>query len=73
VGLSDPHWGQRVAAAVAVRPSQQITAAALIAFCESRLARYKLPREIRFVAEVPRNAGGKLLRHVVRDSWPPES
>lgn len=69
VGLPDPHWGQRVAAAVALRPGQQITADALIAFCGSRLARYKLPREIRFVAEVPRNAGGKLLRHAVRDAW----
>lgn len=69
VGLPDAHWGQRVAAAVVVRPGQQLSAEELLRFCEARLARYKLPRELRFVAELPRNAAGKVLRHALRDAW----
>ena len=38
-----------------------------MAFCEERLARYKLPKSIHFIAELPRNAAGKVLRRELRD------
>jgi acyl-CoA synthetase (AMP-forming)/AMP-acid ligase II len=42
---------------------------ALIAFCAERLARYKVPGRIISPESLPRNAAGKLLRRVLRDTW----
>jgi acyl-coenzyme A synthetase/AMP-(fatty) acid ligase len=39
----------------------------LIAFCRERLAAFKVPSRVDFAAELPRNASGKLLRHVLRE------
>ena len=69
IGLSDPHWGQRVAAVVVLLPRAAVTAEELIDFCRTRLAGYKVPVEIRFRPELPRNAAGKLMRHALREGW----
>ena len=45
-------------------------AAALQAFCAERLAAYKRPAQIRFLAALPRSATGKLQRARLRDLWP---
>ncbi len=63
VGGPDPQWGQ-VPLAFIVRRSP-VTEADLRAFCGERLARYKTPAEFHFVAELPRNASGKLLRRAL--------
>ena len=65
VGIADPEWGQRVAAAVVVRPGACLTEERLIAFCRQRLAGYKLPRVLRFVESLPRTASGKVDRGAV--------
>ena len=62
IGLPDAEWGQTVGAVVALEPGSAATAAELIAFCRQRLAGYKVPRRIEFRQQLPRNAGGKLLR-----------
>jgi O-succinylbenzoic acid--CoA ligase len=70
VGVSDETWGQRVVAVVRLGESagSPPDTAALEAFCRSRLAGYKVPREIRLIAEpLPRTASGKLRRTAVRD------
>ena len=60
VGLPDPRWGERVAAVVQpVAGSEAPTLAALDAHCRSVLAGYKVPRTLRVVEEVRRNAAGK--------------
>jgi len=65
-GMPDPLWGQAVAGAVVLRPGAEVDAAALQAFCAVRLARYKVPRRVWFVAELPRSMGGKVLRRELR-------
>jgi O-succinylbenzoic acid--CoA ligase len=65
VGIADPEWGQRVAAAVVVRPGARLTEEELIAFCRQRLAGYKQPRLLRFVKGLPRTASGKVDRAAV--------
>ncbi len=66
VGVDDADWGQRAAAAVALKPEHQISAEALIAFARARIAGYKIPREIRIVDALPRTASGKIKRGDVR-------
>jgi malonyl-CoA/methylmalonyl-CoA synthetase len=70
-GLPDPVYGEQVAAAVVTRPSSPVPAEELIDFCRDQLASYKKPRTIRFVDQLPRNALGKVQKHVLREEWRP--
>lgn len=68
VGLPDPEWGQRVAAAVLLRSDNpSITEADLTSHCETHLAGYKMPRVIHILSEFPLSASGKIQRHLVRE------
>lgn len=67
IGLSDVVWGQRVAAAVVLKPEQQMSVAELDAYARTMLAGYKLPREICFVQRLPVLPNGKLDRFAVRE------
>jgi fatty-acyl-CoA synthase len=62
VGVADPRWGEVGVAYVQVREGADLTEAVLRAHLESGLARYKVPKYVEFVAELPRNATGKLRR-----------
>jgi O-succinylbenzoic acid--CoA ligase len=68
-GVPDARWGQTVAAAVVRRPRSGVTEGGLQAHCGERLAPYKVPRYVRFVEALPRNAAGKLLRQALREGW----
>ena len=66
VGLPDEEYGEKVAAAV-VRDDEGLEASKVIDFCRRDLAGFKRPREVVFVDELPRNALGKVQKHLVRD------
>ena len=67
VGAPDDRWGQRVVAYVVTDAA--LTGDELDAHCltSDTLARFKRPREYRFVAELPKSASGKILRRMLRD------
>jgi acyl-CoA synthetase (AMP-forming)/AMP-acid ligase II len=67
-GLPDPHWGERVTAAVVLRPGAAATAAELIAFCRERIAHFKAPKEVRFLDALPRVGSGKITKKALRDA-----
>jgi malonyl-CoA/methylmalonyl-CoA synthetase len=67
VGLPDPEFGERVAAAV-VRDDPALTAEKVVEFCRRDLADFKKPRQVVFVDALPRNALGKVLKHEVKNS-----
>ncbi|MDP7573371.1 MAG: AMP-binding protein, partial [Myxococcota bacterium] len=68
IGLDDPHWGQIVVACV-VRSDDEVDVAALDAHCRaSSLAGYKRPKAYLTVSSLPRNAAGKVLRRLLRDT-----
>jgi fatty-acyl-CoA synthase len=62
VGVPDDQFGQRLRAYVVRRPGATLTAEDVQAVVRSRLARFKVPRDVAFVDELPRNATGKILR-----------
>jgi 2-furoate---CoA ligase len=66
VGAPDERWGQRVVACVVA--DEEVTAESLDAFClaSKTLARFKRPREYRFLPELPKSASGKILRRLLR-------
>jgi len=62
VATPDPKWGETPLAYVELRAGAAASAAELVAHCRALLAGYKVPREIRFIDELPRNAAGKVLK-----------
>jgi long-chain acyl-CoA synthetase len=66
IGRPDPEWGEVVVAFVVAGPGQEPGAYALDRFCLDHLARFKRPKAYRFVAELPKNAYGKVLKTELR-------
>jgi fatty-acyl-CoA synthase len=62
VGVADAEFGQRLRVFVVRAPGAAVTADDLLAHLRARLARYKLPREVLFLDEIPRNPTGKIQR-----------
>ena len=67
IGVPDEHTGEHIKAiVVADPPGESVTSESLLEFCSKNLAPYKTPKEIEIVAEIPRNAAGKVLRRELR-------
>jgi acyl-CoA synthetase (AMP-forming)/AMP-acid ligase II len=62
IGVPDEEFGQRLSAFVVCAPGGKVTESELKDYVKRNLARYKVPREIHFVDELPRNATGKVLK-----------
>ncbi|MGH7526192.1 MAG: acyl-CoA synthetase [Gemmatimonadales bacterium] len=62
VGVVDPEWGERVAAAVELRTGASLDLETLKRWAKERLAPYKIPRALRVVATLPRNVMGKVTK-----------
>jgi fatty-acyl-CoA synthase len=73
VGVADARWGEVGHLFAVALPGGAVTAAALIAFLESRLARYKIPKHVTLLAALPRNGAGKLVKAVLREPMAPGS
>lgn len=70
VGVEDEAFGQRLAAYVVLRDSASVDADALKAHVKAQLAGYKVPRDVEFLPELPRNASGKVLARELGSTAP---
>ena len=69
-GIPDAEWGESVAAAIVPRePEAKLSERELIDFCQDHLARFKRPKVVHIVAELPKNAYGKVLRRELRTAF----
>jgi malonyl-CoA/methylmalonyl-CoA synthetase len=69
VGVADAEWGERVCAAAELRPSAALSLDELQAWAKTRLAPYKVPRALRLVDALPRNAMGKVVKPEVASEF----
>jgi fatty-acyl-CoA synthase len=67
VGLPDAKWGETPVAAIVARSGSSPTADEILEFCSGRLARYKIPRRVFFVSELPLLASGKVFKRALKD------
>jgi len=67
IGKPDERLGEEVVAVVVRRAGSEVSAEEIIAYTRERLAAYKYPREIRFMAELPKGPSGKILKSALRD------
>ncbi|MDH4172934.1 MAG: AMP-binding protein [Betaproteobacteria bacterium] len=68
VGRPDGRWGETVVAAVVLKPGRAMSEAEALALLQGRIARYKHPREVRFLDALPRSALGKVRKEAVREA-----
>jgi long-chain acyl-CoA synthetase len=76
IGVPSEEWGEQVKAVVELHDPDGAGSsleAELIAFCRDRLAHYKCPRDVDFVAELPRSDTGKVYRRRLRDGYRSEA
>ncbi len=66
IGIPDEKWGEVLKAFVVRRPGQDFGAGAVLEFLEPRLARMKMPKQVEFIEQIPRNANGKVLKTTLR-------
>ncbi len=70
VGFPHDKWGETPHAFVVLRDGEQVSEEEIIEFARDRLARFKAPREVTFVGELPKTATGKIQKYVLRSGAP---
>ena len=68
IGVSDPKWGEAVLALIVVK-EDNLTENELRVALRSHLAGFKIPKIFHVVDSLPRNAGGKITKHVLREKY----
>ena len=66
IGVPDSYWVERVHAVVVLKPGSSVTEKELGDFCKQHMARYKAPKSFEFVASLPKNPQGKILKRELR-------
>jgi len=66
VGVPDEKWGERVKAFVVPRPGSRLAVDAVEAFCQGKISPIKIPKDVAFISQLPRNANGKVLKTELR-------
>jgi acyl-CoA synthetase (AMP-forming)/AMP-acid ligase II len=61
-GIPDMEWGESVGAALVLRPGMNLSVDDIVGYCRDRLASYKKPKHVYFLAELPRNTLGKVTK-----------
>ncbi|TIX49930.1 MAG: malonyl-CoA synthase, partial [Mesorhizobium sp.] len=69
IGVAHPDFGEGVTAVVVRKPGSAIGAADVLDAIAGRLARYKHPKQVIFVDELPRNTMGKVQKNVLRETY----
>lgn len=69
IGVPDAKWGEAVKAIVVPAPGATPDQAAIIAWARERIAAYKCPKSVDFIAVLPRNPSGKILRRELREPF----
>ena len=67
VGIPDETWGEKVVAAVTLKPGSNLSKEDIREYCKSRIHRWKTPKQIVFIKDIPKNKMGKVLRNKVKD------
>ncbi len=69
IPVPDERWGEVPKALVSLKPGQAVTEEELISFCRGRLAGYKVPKSVEFIADLPKSGTGKILKRVLREKY----
>jgi fatty-acyl-CoA synthase len=66
-GVADEFFGEEVGASIRLKPGMRAEASEIITFCQARIAKFKVPRHVRFVSAFPLTASGKIQKFKLRE------
>lgn len=69
IGVPDERWGESVKALLVLKEGKKATEEEIIEFCKTKLAGYKVPRSVTFLAELPKSSSGKILKRLIREEY----
>ena len=69
IGAPDEVWQEKVVACVVLNKGVKVTEEELIEHCKEKIARYKAPKEIKFVKKIPMSPQGKILKRKLREQF----
>ena len=69
IGIPDEQWGERVHAAVVLKPGSQTTPDSIVEHCKTLIANYKCPRSVAFLEALPLSGAGKILKTKLREPF----
>jgi long-chain acyl-CoA synthetase len=69
IGVPDARWGEAVKAIVVLKPGMSATEEDIIEFCKRNLARFKKPKSVEFVENLPRTHTGKVQKNLLREQY----
>jgi acyl-CoA synthetase (AMP-forming)/AMP-acid ligase II len=69
IGIPDEIWGESVCAMLVPQKNHDLTETGVIEYCAARLSGYKKPKKVVFMNGLPKNAAGKVMKHVLREPF----
>ncbi|MEO8272423.1 MAG: AMP-binding protein, partial [Aureliella sp.] len=69
VGVPDPTFQEDIAAFIVLKAAAQLTVEQVLEFTATQINKFKLPKYVYFVAQLPKNSNGKILKRELRDEW----
>jgi fatty-acyl-CoA synthase len=69
IGIPDEKWGEVGRAVVAFKPGESLKEEEILNYLKGRLAKYKVPKSVVFMDDLPRNAAGKVLKNLLREKY----
>jgi acyl-CoA synthetase (AMP-forming)/AMP-acid ligase II len=69
IGVPDDKYGEALLAVTALKQDASLTQQDLLVFCRDKIAGYKIPRQLKIVDALPRNASGKILKTALREPY----
>jgi fatty-acyl-CoA synthase len=68
VGIPDEKYGEELCALILLKSGEDATRDEIVSFCQGEIARYKIPRHIRFVDSFPMTVTGKVQKFLIREA-----
>jgi len=69
VGIPDEKWGEAGKAFIVLKPAETMNNGEVFEFLEGKLAKYKIPKSVEYVKELPKTASGKIQKFLLKE-WP---
>ena len=69
IGVADPKWGEAVKAVVVLKSGETATEEEIIQYCKHHIARYKAPKSVDFLSELPKTGSGKIFKKGLKERY----
>jgi len=69
IGFPHERWGEAVKAIIALKQGERLTERELVEWCQGRIGKFKIPKQVVFTDSIPRTPTGKILKRILREQF----